>query len=568
MRKFFSVVFAFVLLVAVCLPTAVFSQEQAQDQDASDANLLSNHTYLPLVQTDNMATANAENVAAAQETERQISKPQISTLTQASTLGPLSALKNLQAEQSTGAPRIKPLFQLPESTIAAPDTPDPVVQTTAGPLVGTTNLLNFAGVGLGDYGFIPNAAPPDTNLAVGDTQVVQWVNSSFAIFNKATGAKILGPLAGNALWSGLGNGCATNNDGDPVVRFDRIAHRWIFTQFSVSTTPFLQCFAISTSADATGSYFRYYATYANFNDYPKLGVWPDGYYITYNMFNPSGTSFLGARVCALERSKMLVGALATQVCFQLSTSYDSLLPSDLNGALAPPAGAPNFLLNFGTNALRLWKFHVVFGGAGSTLTGPTTLPVAAFTRACSGGACIPQPGTTTKLDSLADRLMFRLAYRRFADGHEALVVNHAVKPSNGTSAIRWYEVRNPNGTPVVFQQGTFAPDTSSRWMGSIAMDKQGNIAVGYSVSSSTLKPSIRYTGRLAGDALGTLQAENIIIAGGGSQTGGLTRWGDYSTMDVDPSNDCTFWYTNEYLKANGSFNWSTRIAAFKFPSCQ
>jgi hypothetical protein len=276
----------------------------------------------------------------------------------------------------------------------------------------------------------------------------------------------------------------------------------------------------------------------------------------------------------LDRTKMLAGdPTATQQCFQLSTSYGGLLPSDLDGTTAPPAGSPNFFMNFGANSLNLWKFHVDFANsANTTFTGPTKITVAAFNAACSGGGtCIPQPSTTNKLDSLADRLMFRLAYRN-RGGVESLVVNHSVAvgtSKNSVTSVRWYEIRTPNGTPTVYQQGTLSTsDGIHRWMGSIAMDKQGNIALGYSASSSSVKPSIRYTGRLATDALGTMQAENIIQAGGGSQTGALHRWGDYSAMTVDPVDDCTFWYTNEYLKANGSFNWSTRIASFKFPGCQ
>jgi hypothetical protein len=228
-------------------------------------------------------------------------------------------------------------------------------------------------------------------------------------------------------------------------------------------------------------------------------------------------------------------------------------------------------MNFGANSLNLWKFHVDWSNsANTTLTGPTNIPVAAFTRACNGGACITQPSTGQRLDSLGDRLMYRLAYRNLGD-HESLVVNHSVSVGknkhNSHAGVRWYEVRNPGGTPVVYQQATFSPDSAHRWMGSIAMDKQGNIALGYSVSSTSIFPSIRYTGRLAGDPLNTMQAENSIQAGGGSQLSGLDRWGDYSAMTVDPVDNCTFWYTTEYLKSSGAFNWSTRIASFKFPGC-
>jgi hypothetical protein len=449
------------------------------------------------------------------------------------------------------------------------------VQSTAGPQVAVTNGLNFAGVGDGDYGFSDQYAPPDTNGAVGATQYVQWVNVDLAVFDKATGSIVSGfPKPGNKIWEGFGGGCETNNDGDPIVQYDKLANRWILTQFSVSNTPYLQCVAVSKTSDATGEYYRYAFSYGNtqFPDYPKLGVWPDGYYISYNIFN-NGSSFAGSKVCAFDRTKMLAGDQATQQCFQLSTSYGGLLPSDLDGTTEPPAGSPNYFLNFGTNRLNLWKFHVDWANtANTTFTGPTNVPVAAFTPACSGGgACIPQPGTRQSLDSLADRLMYRLAYRN-RGGTESLVVNHSVSVGstkrNQVTSIRWYELRTPNGTPAVFQQGTLgASDGIHRWMGSIAMDKAGDIALGYSASSGTVKPSIRYTGRAASDTANTMQGENVLQAGSGSQLPNLSRWGDYSAMAVDPVDDCTFWFTSEYLKGNGTWNWSTRIGSFKFPGC-
>lgn len=506
---------------------------------------------------------------------------EVSSAVYADVSGPVRDLTGVAPTADTDKEKKeKPLRTLPNKGNALTQT-DGALQTSAAPSAGTTNGLTFAGVGQGDYGFTDQYAPPDTVGAVGATQYVQWVNTYFAVFNKTTGAIAPGfPKTGNSIWAGFGGGCETNNDGDPIVQYDKIANRWVLTQFSVSTTPYLQCVAVSTTSDATGSYNRYAFSYgtAQFNDYPKLGVWPDGYYISYNIFT-NGKTFAGSKVCALDRTALLAGTAATQQCFQLSTSFGGLLPADLDGTTAPPAGSPNFFLNFGSNALNLWKFHVDFATpTNTTFTGPTSIPVAAFNAACSGGgACIPQPSTSNKLDSLADRLMYRLAYRNRA-GVESLVVNHSVavgtNKQNQVTSVRWYELRNPTGstiatgTPVVFQQGTLGTsDGIHRWMGSIAMDKQGNIALGYSASSGTIKPSIRYTGRLVSDALGTMQAENILQAGGGSQTGTLHRWGDYSAMTVDPSDDCTFWYTNEYLKANGSFNWSTRIGSFKFPGC-
>ncbi len=484
-------------------------------------------------------------------------------------------LRSIRAAQSPGTEqrREKPLRPIPQNQLVTNE-PDGAVQSTPGTKPGTTGGLNFAGVGNGDYGFAPDAAPPDTNGAVGATQYVQWVNESFAVFDKSTGALLHGPVVGNTLWAGFGGGCETNNDGDPIVQYDKIANRWIMTQFSVSTLPYLQCVAVSTTSDATGTYNRYAFSYGNtqFPDYPKLGVWPDGYYISYNIFN-NGSTFAGSKVCAFDRNRMLVGSAATQQCFQLSPSYGGLLPSDLDGTTLPPIGSPNFFLNFGTNSLNLWKFHVDWTTpTNSTLTGPTNIAVATFTPACSGGgACIPQPSTNQTLDSLADRLMYRLAYRNRA-GLESLVVNHSVtvgtSKRNQVTSVRWYELRISSGAPSVYQQGTVAAsDGIHRWMGSIAMDKQGNIALGYSASSSSVSPSIWYTGRLSTDPLGTMQAETLIQAGGGSQLKKLNRWGDYSAMTVDPVDGCTFWYTNEYLKSSGTFNWSTRIASFKFPGC-
>jgi hypothetical protein len=442
---------------------------------------------------------------------------------------------------------------------------DPVIQVGAVTPATPPVTLGFEGLGNGQYGFSVTGAPPDTNGTVGATQYVQWVNTSFAVFNKSTGALIAGPTAGNTLWSGFGGGCQNNNDGDPIVLYDKLAQRWVFSQFSVSTTPYLQCIAVSTTSDATGTYNRYSFQYSNFDDYPKMAVWPDAYYETFNMF-AGGTTFVGADACAYNRGAMLAGTAATQVCFQQGTSVGGLLPSDLDGTTAPPAGSPNYMLYFGTNNLNLYKFHVDFTTpSNSTFSGPTVINVAAFSPLCGGGTCVPQPSTTQQLDSLADRLMYRLAYRNFGS-HESLVVNHSVV-AGSSGGIRWYEIQNPSGTPVVAQQSTFAPDSNYRWMGSVAMDQAGDLAVGYSVSSSSLSPSVRFAGRVPTDPASTLESEVNIVSGSGSQTGGLSRWGDYSAMQIDPVDDCTFWFTEEYMKTTGSFNWNTRIANFKFPGC-
>lgn len=469
-------------------------------------------------------------------------------------------------------PQASPPVEIPLRTI--PHVPfvssvaDPVTQSSPGPAIATTSGFNIDGVSDAAQSAVSGGlvAPPDTNGAVGATQYVQWVNLAFAVYDKSTGNKVYGPAAGKTIWSGFGGACATSNSGDPIVQYDKAAGRWVMTQPVFSGPPYYQCVAVSQTSDATGAWNRYAYQFSNFNDYPKLGVWPDGYYMSFNMFQ--GNSFLGARVCALDRNSMLTGSSATMQCFQLGSGIASLLPSDLDGSTAPPTGSPDYFLNFGANTLNLWQFHTDWTTpANTSLTGPITIPVAAFSEACNGGTCIPQGGTRQKLDSLGDRLMYRLAYRNFGD-HEAMVVNHSVAAGKSVG-VRWYELRNPfTTTPYLYQQGTYAPDGNYRWMGSIAMDKVGDIALGYSVSSGSIHPAIRYTGRVPTDQLGTMGSEVSIVEGTGSQTKNLSRWGDYSSMSIDPVDDCTFWYTNEYLKSNGSFNWSTRIASFKFPSCQ
>jgi hypothetical protein len=448
--------------------------------------------------------------------------------------------------------------------------------------VGATSALAEIKASTNGTPVDPNnrVAPPDTTGDVGPNHYVQWVNLRYAVYtltrdanNQITGFNLVAgfPKNGNVIWQGFGGRCQSDNDGDPIVQYDQLADRWILTQFAVSATPYTQCVAVSTSGDPTGTYNRYSYSYdRSFNDYPKMGVWPDAYYITYNMFR-NGRSFTGNTVCAFERAQMLAGGAARQACVN-TTGGHSLEPSDLEGTTLPPAGSPNLLMSLTSTAVQFWRFSVNWGAGTGTLTGPTNVAgVAAFSRACGGGACIPQPGTTTQLDSLADRLMYRLSYRNFGD-HEALVINHSVTSGSGVG-VRWYELRNAAGqtlgsaAPVLFQQGTFAPTTAFRWMGSAAMDKTGGIAIGYNLSSSSIVPSIRYAYRGPADPLGTLGNETIVNAGVGSQTGNLTRWGDYSTISVDPVDGCTMVFTSQFQPANGSFNWTTYIHSFKLSTC-
>ncbi len=475
------------------------------------------------------------------------------------------ALRDIPSVAPTHANHEHPVKPLPALKDGGADG---ALQKVSGPPAPMAPTSGFDGVGTGN-GYTVNSAPPDTNGSVGATQYIQWVNEAFAVFDKNTGAMVGSPKLGNTLWAGFGNGCASNNDGDPIILWDKISQRWFATQFSVSTTPYLQCIAVSTSADATGTWNRYSYSYGTgFNDYGKFGVGPDAYYATYNIFN-NGSTFAGAKLCAFNRSAMVAGSAAPlQICSQLSTSFGGVLPADFDGT-TPAAGTPWYFANFGTNSLNFWKMSVNWTAGTGSLTGPTNVAVASFSKACGGGTCIVQPGTSQQLDSLADRLMYRLQNMTLADGSKHLVVNHSVAVSTGkrtsTSGVRWYDINVSGTNPVIARQGTFTPDAAYRWMGSAAMDKVGNIVIGYSKSSSSVFPSVFYTVIPAGSS--TASAETQLLAGGGAQQRSLARWGDYSAASLD-SDGCTVWFTTEYLKANGTFNWSTFIQPVKVATCQ
>jgi len=495
----------------------------------------------------------------AQDQGLAIGRPEWTPAVRHDTSRPLREIPALPPNSTREDFQVKQGAPLPE-----PGQADGALQPFAVSAIAAAGGIGFDGVGVSDRGdFTVQYAPPDTVGEAGLTQFVQWVNPAFAIFDKATGTQLYGPAAGNTLWQGFGGPCQSRNDGDPIVQYDQLANRWVMTQFALQSGNYMQCVAISQSSDATGSWYRYAFSYSAFPDYPKLSVWPDAYYVTFNMFGGPGGSFSGGRVCAYDRAKMLAGQPATQICHEIP--YPSLLATDLEGLALPPAGTPNYVVNRGSNSLNVWRFTPNFSNGTSTFTGPTAIPVSSFAAACSR-SCVPQPSTSQKLDALGDRLMYRLSYRNLGT-REALVVNHSVNTGSLIS-VRWYELDVTGGTVTVRQQSTYAPgDGLYRWMGSIGMDQAGNIAVGYSVGSATTKPSIRFAGRDVNDPLNTLSIEDSMQVGTGSQLATLSRWGDYSSMSIDPVDDCTFWYTSEYLKTDGKFNWSTRIGSFKFVSC-
>ena len=463
------------------------------------------------------------------------------------------------------------------------DTFDPAVQTTGA--AGATPMpdLSFGGVGN-----VNGYLPPDTTGAIGPNHFVQMVNASYAIFTR-DGTRVLGPLNNNSLWSGFGGPCQTRNDGDPIVVYDHLANRWVMSQFALPNFPlgpFYQCVAVSQSSDPTGSWYRYefLISQQKLNDYPKFGVWGDGYYMSVNQYKcmVSGRcSWAGAGVVAFERDAMLAGATARMVYFDLETvdsNLGGMLPSDLDGP-PPAAGTPNYFAEIDDDAwgyspdqLQIWDFRVNWSDpAQSTFTRNRTLPVAAFnSNLCNYSRnCIPQPGGT-KVDALSDRLMFRLQYRHFG-GYDTLVANHTVDANGADRAgIRWYELRNTGSGWSVFQQATYAPGTDAhhRWMGSIAMNSMGDIALGFSKSSTSMSPSVYVAGRQQGDPVDALRAqETVLVNGSGYQTHSSGRWGDYSQMSVDPTDDCTFWYTGEYYDSVSSAGWKTIIGSVKLRDC-
>lgn len=445
-----------------------------------------------------------------------------------------------------------------ENSLIAPMVPGPVLSFDG---------IVFPGVGC-------NCAPPDTNGEVGQTQYVQMVNEGIQVFNKSTGASLFGPVGIATIWNGFGGVCQNNGSGDPIVLYDQLANRWVISQFAGVSVPTDECIAVSTTNDATGSWYRYaFHLGSNFFDYPHIGVWPDGYYMSDNVFNSSGTTFLGPQPFAFDRAKMLVGQPATFISTGASgASENTYLPADLEGTALPPAGAPATFVSvpFG-GSYKVRHFHADFTTpSNSTFTVFAQPAAAGFTELCpTTRSCVPEQGVTSgnRLDGIGDRLMFRLT-TRFIGGHESTVGNFTVN-ANGVAGIRWFEMRNVTSGPVsLFQESTYQPDTTWRWMGSAAMDKDGNIAIGFSASSGTMFPAIRYAARLATDPINTLaQGEATLHAGTGAQTGTGNRWGDYSDLTVDPVDDCTFWYTTEYYQTTGTYNWRTRIGSFKLPGC-
>jgi hypothetical protein len=450
-----------------------------------------------------------------------------------------------------------------------------VQRTQSGGPVIPAPIANF-NVGTG------NANPPDPVGDVGPNHYVRMANASLQIFNK-TGTSVFGPANINTLFAGFGGACETENAGDPIVLYDQLADRWLLTQFSDSVGPgFFNCVALSQTSDPLGTYFRWAFSTATFPDYPKYGVWPNAYLISTREVN---ASLIGAY--AIDRQQMIAGNPAPAlVQFTVPVnqfSGDGLLPADLDGSTPPPLNAPGYYLGSMDNggpygaaedALSLWEFNINFAvPASSTFTLVDTIPIAPYDTIfpCDGRSCIPQPAPLGAVDILSyrQRPMHRAAYRNYGS-YQSIVSNQSVEAGPVMAGIRWWELRNPGANSVLYQDSTYAPgltDGLHRWMASIAQDSSGNMGMGFSAGNGSVFPSIHYTGRLQSDPLNTMaQGEGIFVTGGGGHTATTRRWGDYTSMNIDSTDDCTFWYVNEFFAVSGT-TWTMRAGSFKFPDC-
>jgi hypothetical protein len=468
-----------------------------------------------------------------------------------------------------------------------PVTPPPVSdagaaveQTAQGTRPSAPVLASFDGLGAGFTGPQGTATlrnPSDNSLAVGPNHVVQIVNSRMAIFDKK-GAVLYGPVVTNTIFTGFGGQCEKQVSGDAVVRYDQLANRWLFVlpvfrrPPGEPEGPYSMCYAVSQGPDPKGPYHRYEFKRPLFPDYPRPAIWPDGYYIP----TSTGDEVIQKHACVADRAKMLQGLPATEQCVVVD-GVNFLNNADIDGHDLPPAGAPNIIMAAGGTQLKgkfdddgiyVYKLHVDWNDKSKTaLTGPVKIAVASYNYLCNGqlSSCVPQPGTTRRLDAQGDKLMQRLVYRRIGK-RESIYALHSINTKVGGGGPRWYEFRlDAKRDPYLFQQGTYAPDGFFRWMGSLGVDRKGNLAIGYSFGGSPNFPGQRFAARLVNDRPGVLSLhETVIMEGEAAQTTSL-RWEDYTTTAMDPD-DCTFWYVGDYLKANAT-SYSSRIVSFLLPGC-
>jgi hypothetical protein len=538
----------------------------------------------------------------------------------------LTAAATYTIAQQNAAPIQPPVMTSPPGAAK-------IEQRSPGTQPGAVLVHSFDGLGAGFTGPQGTANvrnPSDNSLAVGPKHIVQTVNTRLAIFDKQ-GKPLYGPVPNNTVFKGFGGACEAMNNGDTVVRYDQLADRWLIVmptfrrgavrpdqpkpgragdpaQLSVPGQanqpgaavplyvppaqveqspqprgqagprppqpqgPYSMCYAISTSSDPMGSYYRYEFLRALFPDYPRPAIWPDGYYVP----TSTGDDVIQKHACVVERDKMLKGEPAREQCIILD-GVNFLNNADLDGKKLPPPGAPNIILAAGGSQLNqrfeddgiyAWKFKVDWQHPANTkLTGPEKIAVAPYHYLCNGQLtnCVPQPGTQSRLDAQGDKLMARVVYRRIGK-RESLVAVHSVNTAAGGGGVRWYEFRvNQDRSLQLYQQGTYAPDGFFRWMASPAMDRFGNIGIGFSFGGTPNYVGQRFAGRRASDPLGKLTLrETNLAAGAGVQN--IMRWEDYTQTALDPNDDCTIWYVGDYIKS-GETSYSSRIGAFRMPGC-
>lgn len=443
----------------------------------------------------------------------------------------------------------------------------------------------------------------------------------------STGRTLYGPAQSNTVFRGAGGACEARNSGDAVVRYDQLANRWLIVipvfqrsvwraddpkaplpggapvasrpqradqpgpavplfvpppvrdSFSIrppasrDSGAYAICYAVSATEDPLGAWYRYEFVRPLFPDYPRPAVWPDGYYVA----TSTGDEVIEKHACVVDRARMLRGEAATEQCVVIA-DVNFLNNVDLDGTALPPAGAPNIMLAAGGTQLRgkladsvllAWTFHVDWSNISKTrVSGPVYIAVAPYSYMCGGQLtnCVPQPGTERGLDSQGDKLMARVVYRRVGK-RESIVAAHSVNTAAGQGGVRWYELQLDRSRNLrVAQQGTFAPDSSYRWLASPAIDRFGNIGIGYSFGGTPAFPGQRFVGRRANDPPGQMTLrEQVLVEGEASQSTTL-RWEDYTQTAVDPRDDCTIWYVGDYLRA-GQTAYSTRIGAFRLPGC-
>ncbi len=503
-----------------------------------------------------------------------------------------------------------------------------IEQTLLGSKKAPVLIASFDGLGesfVGPQGTATLRNPSDNSLAVGLDHIVQIVNSRMAIFSKKgktfseSGRPLYGPVETRNVFRGFGGPCENMNNGDAVVRYDQLANRWLIVmptfrkaisrnidtatkqriaqvqpgaafqlfqppltkeippvngQRPPAPTPpveakFCMCYAISTSPDPMGSYYRYEFERELFPDYPRPTVWPDGYYTT----TSTGDDVIEKHAYVVDRNKMLKGLDAKEQSFIIK-DVNFIINADLDGQQLPPVGAPSIMLAIGGSQLKnvleddgvyIWNYHVDWNNFLNTkIEGPIKIPVAPY-HYLGGGQltkAVPQPGTEQHLDAQGDKLMARLVYRKIGN-RESIVGVHSVSTAAGGGGVRWYEfLVNKNRTVQLYQQGTYAPDSNFRWMASAAIDKRGNIGIGYSFGGKNDFPGQRFAGRHLGDPLGKLTLNEVVLVNGEASQTNTLRWEDYTQTAIDPSDDETIWYVGDYLK-KGAKNYSSKIGGFK-----